>query len=101
MLTHIWSMSFTDATTPAQRSAFNTAAAELPTKIDGVESFRFGTDLSLNPGNYDVAIIAEFATADAWKAYIEAPAHVAFVEDHVTPLCASWGAIQFDTTEVP
>jgi len=101
MLTHIWSMSFTDATTPAQRAAFVTAMAQLPTKIEGVESFRSGTDLSLNPGNYDVAIVAEFATADAWKAYIEAPAHVAFVEDHVTPLCASWGAIQFDTTEVP
>lgn len=101
MLTHIWSMSFTDATTPAQRAAFVTAMEELPTKIDGVKSFRSGTDLSLNPGNYDVAIVAEFATADAWKAYIEAPAHVAFVEDHVTPLCASWGAIQFDTTEVP
>jgi len=67
MLTHIWSMSFTDATTPAQRSAFNTAAAELPTKIDGVESFRSGTDLALHAGNYDVAIIAEFATADAWR----------------------------------
>jgi heme-degrading monooxygenase HmoA len=94
MLTHIWSMSFTTETTPEQRTAFITAMAELPTKIDGVESFRSGTDLGLNPGNYDVAIVAEFADEDAWKAYIEAPAHVAFVNDHVTPLCDSWGAIQ-------
>ena len=101
MLTHIWSMSFTDATTPAQRSAFSTAMAELPSKIDGVESFRSGTDLGLNPGNYDVAIVATFADADAWKAYIEAPAHVAFVDEHVTPLCATWGAIQLDTTDAP
>lgn len=99
MLTHIWSMSFTDTTTPAQRSAFVTAMAELPTKIDGVESFRSGTDLALNAGTYDVAIVAEFTDESAWRAYIEAPAHVAFVDDHVTPLCASWGAIQFDTTE--
>ena len=101
MLTHIWSMSFTDTASARQRSAFVTAMAELPTKIDGVESFRAGTDLGLNPGNSEVAIVAEFADASAWRAYIEAPAHVAFVEEHVTPLCASWGAIQFDTTEAP
>jgi hypothetical protein len=98
MLSHIWSMSFTTETTPDQREACVTAMAELPTKIDGVESFRSGTDLGLNPGNYDVAIVAEFADAAAWKAYIEAPAYVAFVTDHVTPLCPSWGAIQLDTT---
>lgn len=97
MLTHIWSMTFTASTTPEQREAFVAAMAELPTKIDGVESFRSGTDLGLNPGNQDVAIVAEFADADAWKAYIEAPAHVAFVEEHVTPTCASWSAIQLDT----
>lgn len=96
MLTHIWSMSFTEETTAEQREAFMTAMAELPTRIDGVASFRSGSDLGLNPGNYDVAIVAEFADADAWRSYIEAPAHVAFVEDHVTPLCASWGAIQLD-----
>jgi len=96
MLTHIWSMSFADDTTPEQRDAFSAAMTELPTKIECVESFRSGTDLGLNPGNYDVAIVAEFPDADALKAYIEAPAHVAFVTDHVTPLCASWGAIQFN-----
>lgn len=96
MLTHIWSMSFTDETTTAQREAFLSAMAELPRRIDGVQSFRSGTDLGLNPGNSDVVIVAEFADADDWRAYIEAPAHVAFVEQHVTPLCAEWGAIQFD-----
>lgn len=48
MLTHVWSMSFTDATTDEQRDAFNCAMAELPNKITGVESFRSGTDLGLN-----------------------------------------------------
>ncbi len=95
MLTHVWSMSFTDQATPEQREAFVAAMAELPTKIDGVASFRSGTDLGLNPGNSDVVIVAEFADDNAWRSYIEAPAHVAFVNDHVTPLCASWGAIQF------
>ena len=47
MLTHIWTMSFTDTATAEQRSAFVTAMAELPTKIDGVvtmsERFRKAT----------------------------------------------------------
>lgn len=96
MITHIWSMTFTPETTAEQRAAFLEAMAALPHRIDGVAAFRSGTDLGLNPGNSDVAIVAEFSDADAWRAYLEAPAHVAFVEDHVTPLCASWNAIQLD-----
>lgn len=69
MLTHIWSMSFTDTATAEQRSAFNAAMAEWPTKIDGVESLRSGTDLRLNPGNSDVAIVAQFADASAWRVH--------------------------------
>jgi hypothetical protein len=96
MITHVWSMSFTEDTTDEQRTAFVTAMTALPSQIDGVESFRSGVDLGLNPGNSEVVIVAEFADTDAWRAYLEAPAHVAFVEDHVNPLCASWGAIQFE-----
>jgi hypothetical protein len=96
MFTHVWTMRFTDEATPEQREAFLRAMAALPREIGGVESFRSGLDLGLNPANTDVVIVAEFADADAWRAYIAAPAHVAFVNDQVTPLCASWGAIQFD-----
>jgi hypothetical protein len=96
VFTHIWSMIFTEAATADQRAAFVATMTELPSQIDGVESFRSGVDLGLNPGNSDVVIVAEFGDAAAWRAYIEAPAHVAFVNEHVTPLCASWGAIQFD-----
>jgi heme-degrading monooxygenase HmoA len=96
MITHVWNMSFTPETTDEQRANFIATMKALPSQIEGVESFRSGVDLSLNPGNSEVVIVAEFADADAWRAYIAAPAHQAFVADHVTPLCASWSAIQFD-----
>ena len=96
MLTHVWSMTFTEDATPEQRTAFIVAMEKLPSQIAGVESFRSGVDLGLNPGNSDVVIVADFADEAAWRAYLEAPAHSAFIESHVTPLCASWGAIQFD-----
>lgn len=95
MITHVWSMTFNDQATAEQRAEFGTAMAKLPTQIEGVASFKSGVDLNLNPGNSDVVIIAEFADEQAWRAYIEAPANVAFVEEHVSPLCASWNAIQF------
>ncbi|MBA4609126.1 Dabb family protein [Aeromicrobium sp. Marseille-Q0843] len=97
MITHVWSMTFTDASTPEQREALVAAMADLPNQIDGVASFRSGQDLGLNPGNAEVGIVAEFADEQAWRSYLEAPAHVAFVDDHVTPLCASWGAFQLHT----
>ena len=101
MFTHIWSMSFTEDATGDQRATFVTTMAELPSQIEGVESFRSGVDLGLNPGNSDVVIVAEFADETAWRSYLEAPAHVAFIEKHVTPLCASWSAIQFDPSATP
>ena len=98
MFTHIWSMTFTEEATTDQRADFVATMAELPSQIEGVQSFRSGVDLGLNPGNSDVVIVAEFAEATAWSAYLDASAHVAFVHDRVTPLCASCGAIQFDPT---
>lgn len=94
MITHVWSMTFNDQATAEQRAEFGTAMAKLPSQIDGVASFKSGVDLGLNPGNSEVVIIAEFTDEQAWRSYIEAPAHVAFVEQHVSPLCATWNAIQ-------
>ena len=96
MLTHIWSMTFTEDATGHQRERFVATMVELPSQIEGVESFRSGVDLGLNAGNSDVVIVAGFADETAWRAYLEAPAHAAFIKEHVTPLCASWSAIQFD-----
>jgi hypothetical protein len=101
VFTHVWSMTFTEDATDAQRAAFVATMAELPSQIEGVESFRSGVDLRLNPGNSDVVIVAEFTDETAWRAYLEAPAHVAFIEKHVTPLCATWSAIQFDPSATP
>ncbi len=98
MITHVWSMTFAADTIDEQRAAFVAAMAALPSLIDGIESFKSGLDLGLNPGNAGVVIVAEFADADAWRAYIGAPAHVAFVEEHVNPLCATWSAVQFDAS---
>lgn len=94
MITHVWSMTFNEQATAEQRAEFGTAMAKLPGQIDGVASFTSGGDLGLNPGNSEVVIIAEFADEQSWRSYIEAPAHVAFVEQHVAPLCATWNAIQ-------
>ncbi len=94
MITHVWSMTFTPDATPEQRSALIAAMAELPAKIEGVESFRSGSDLGLNPGNAEVGIVAEFADEQAWRNYLAAPAHVAFVDDHVNAVCATWSAFQ-------
>ncbi|MBB1511742.1 Dabb family protein [Tessaracoccus sp. MC1627] len=97
MITHVWNMQFTTEATTEQREALVDAMTELPAKIEGVASFRSGADLGLNPGNAEVGIIAEFADEQAWRNYFAAPAHVAFVDDHVTALCATWSAFQLRT----
>jgi len=96
MITHVWGMKFTDDATEVAKQEFVHAMNNLPEEIQGVSSFKAGTDLGLNEGNSDVTIVAEFADEEAWKNYIQHPVHVAFVETHVTPICKSWNAIQFE-----
>ncbi|MFC9935915.1 Dabb family protein [Glutamicibacter sp. NPDC127525] len=97
MITHVWGMTFNDHATAQRREEFLQAMAELPALTGETASFKAGADIGLNPGNSDVTIVAEFTDAQAWRNYIDAPAHQEFIEKHVNPLCASWNAIQFNS----
>lgn len=49
--------------------------------IKEVVSMQCGADLSLADGNFDYAMIADFASVEDWQAYRDHPKHIAFVQE--------------------
>jgi hypothetical protein len=75
--------------------ALERALAALPRAIPEIRAYRFGRDAGQASGNFDFAIVADFADEDAWRRYLAHPAHTALVAERVRPIAAERAATQF------
>ena len=62
--------------------------------MPGVITAVVGQDLGLANGNFDAALVVDFAGEDSWRAYQQHPAHRAFVSERLAPKLAGRGSIQ-------
>lgn len=79
-LFHVVSLKFKEGTTPEQIKAVEDAFAALKTKVPGVTSLHFGTNVSpekLNKG-YTHCFVLSFATEKDRDVYLTHPEHKAF-----------------------
>jgi hypothetical protein len=82
--------------TPASElESLERALAALPGQIPEIRRYRFGRDAGQANGNFDFAIVADFADADAWRRYVDHPAHAKLVSERVRPIVAERAATQF------
>jgi hypothetical protein len=72
------------------------ALRTLPGVIPEIRRFDVGPDLGLADGNADVALVADFDDADAWRRYQEHPEHVRVIAEHVRPILEHRVACQFE-----
>jgi hypothetical protein len=70
--------------------------AKLPSIVPSVRAFASGPDASLNQGNYDFAVTADFDDEIGYLAYRDDPAHRDMVERYILPLAAQRVAVQFE-----
>jgi Stress responsive A/B Barrel Domain len=92
---HVVLFRWKPGTDPASLAALERALAELPAQVPEIRAYRFGRDAGLATGNFDFAIVADFADADAWRRYLEHPAHTRLVAERVRPIVAERVATQF------
>ena len=85
---HVVLFRWKPGTTAAQLETLERALAALPQQIPEIASYRFGRDAAQVNGNFDFAIVADFADVQAWRRYVDHPAHVALVTERVRPLVA-------------
>lgn len=95
MIRHCVVFRFADGTDPASIAALAEALRALPAQIPEVEAYTVGADLGLRDTNADFAVVADFADEAAFLVYSGHPAHVAVIDEHVTPIVADRHAVQF------
>jgi hypothetical protein len=52
----------------------------------------------VNSGNYEFAVVADFATLDDYLVYRDHPDHKQVIVDLIVPNIADRAAVQFETT---
>jgi hypothetical protein len=79
---HIVLFKFKDSATPAQVEAVEKAFAELPSKIDTITAYEWGTSESVEHKNdgFTHCFFVTFKDKAGLETYIPHPAHVAFKE---------------------
>ena len=99
MFRHIVLMAFTDEATDEHREAIADALGKLPDQIPELLSYRIGLDAGLNDGNYDMAVVADFADAEGYRVYAQNAAHQQVVNDLIRPVLSRRAAVQHEWEE--
>jgi hypothetical protein len=73
------------------------ALRTLPAQIPQIRSYEVGADLGWREGNAELGIVATFDDRDGWRTYVEHPAHVAVIEQHIAPYVRDRTSVQFET----
>ncbi|MGZ4726618.1 MAG: Dabb family protein [Acidimicrobiales bacterium] len=96
MLRHIAMFRFAPDTTPEQIEHMADGLRSLPGQVPEVRSFTIGRDLGLREGNWDYAVVADFADIEAWKVYAADAVHQQVIAERITPIITERTSVQFE-----
>ena len=96
MVRHVVLFRFNSETTDADKQSLRDGLSDLRTAIPEIQRYEFGDDLKLAEGNFDFAVMAEFANATDFQAYAAHPRHQQLIADLVRPILAERVALQYE-----
>lgn len=96
MFRHIVLLSFTPEATAEQHQGVLDGLAGLPAVIPELRSYVLGPDAGTSPGNFDLAVVADFATVDDYRVYTTHPTHLKVIEERIKPILAARAAVQHE-----
>ena len=96
MLRHVVLFRLTKEAPKGTFDSLSAGLSHLAQTIPDIASYSYGRDLGLREGNFDLAVVADFADAGAFKRYVDHPDHQAFVSDQLGPVLAERIALQFE-----
>lgn len=99
MFRHVVMFTFAEGTTDSQVDAVLQGLAGLPVAIPEIRKYSYGRDAGLAPGNFSVAVVAEFDTDADYLVYRDHPAHQEFIATRVRPIVATRAAAQFASAD--
>jgi hypothetical protein len=95
MFRHVVVFRWIEDATEEQKRTVEERLAALPGAIPEIKEYRYGTDAGINDGNYDFAVVADFADRAGFITYRDHPAHRAAVDECITPIMATRAAVQY------
>jgi hypothetical protein len=96
VLRHVVLLKFVDEATQEQRQAVLDGLATLPPAIPAIRSYVFGLDAGIAEGNYDIAVVADFDDASAYRDYAAHPLHQRLIAERIRPILAARAAVQYE-----
>lgn len=93
---HVVLFVWTSEATEEQKAAVTERLSELPGVIPELEKYEIGADAGINEGNFDFAVVADFADREAYLVYRDHPYHREIIADTVKPIVADRAAVQYD-----
>ena len=92
---HVVLFQWREDATAEQKKTLEDRLNELPGVIPELRAYQIGGDAGVNDGNFDFAVVADFADRDAYLVYRDHPAHRKIIDECVTPIVAERRAVQY------
>ena len=96
MIRHVVMFRFREDADEAQRQAVHDAIAAMPEATGVTEAYAIGGDLGLAEGNFDFAVVGDFADRAAYETYRDHPEHRRIVAEIIRPAITDRAAIQYE-----
>lgn len=96
MIRHVVVFRWARGVTSAQIQTVRVRLSELPARIPEIEAYTFGPDAGIVPGNRDFALVADFASPEAFLTYRAHPDHQAVLSGVIEPLMGERVSVQLD-----
>lgn len=96
MLRHIVLLTFKPEATAEQLDAWRAAVRGMCDASPEVLRYTLGANVGTGPNHFETALVADFEDMAAFRRYVGAPAHRAYVEDHARHLVDRIAAIQHE-----
>jgi Stress responsive A/B Barrel Domain len=96
MIRHVVLFRWTEETTEEQKQRVAGELARLPSLVPSLRAFYTGSDLGINPGNFDFAVAADFDDVDGYLTYRDHPEHRAMISQFIRPAAAERVAVQYE-----
>jgi len=96
MIRHVVVITWLPAATGEQKQRARDELGTLPPLMSGLRNYTLGTDIGVNAGNADLAIVADFDDTASYLAYRDHPAHVDIVSRFIAPIAVQRRAVQFE-----
>jgi hypothetical protein len=93
---HVVLFRFNPDAKEADKQSLRAGLTELGGAVPEIRRYEFGDDLGLADGNFDFAVVAEFASPSDFDTYAAHPLHQRLITELVRPILAQRVALLYE-----